>query len=581
MRLNHRNREAYHNIQDWTHKIEGQSKEFIPKVSASVEQFTAFAKKGLTQFGDWFSVDSKGPISGDTIREVLKCFLAKLPDGPTTIDFATRLTDALKIGLTESLMIFKVHGFKVGKKMFKAEEGNLRVIEMKPWKLQIDIVAPEDYYPDPTGRGLYEIHEVERDLFDLHSMTEEHGGPYIKSVVDQITTDYTKALDERRNDPAKKDQNTQTPKNRKRVVLREFWGTLLKPDGSIWMKDVLCTIANDKYLIRKPEPMPYWHGESCFVTAPIMRVPFSVWHRAVYDQVVPLNFALNEMFNLMLDGGIASVWGIKQLRSEYLEDPRQVSGGIPQGKTLVVKADMPEGVKVLENVTEGQVPPDAMAMYQLLEREANSASFTNEIKLGGMPSKQVKATEIVAAEQSSAALMDTTINDIEGAVTRLLSKAWMTILQNLDDVLANDLVNVVPPRDLLLLARLKPAERFAQLAAYASFKVFGLSATLAKARDFSKIMALLQVAQQNPLLMPVMLERMSGNKLWDYLLKVLNINPQNFQPDEQEKAQLPGRMAMFQQAMGGQTGENKISEPTGEPGLQSEVSQNTMMPGNE
>src|ERR1051326_5965449 len=51
------NMATYMGNQDWSHKQAGQSREFLPKVPVAVEQFSAFLKRALVQFGDWFSVD--------------------------------------------------------------------------------------------------------------------------------------------------------------------------------------------------------------------------------------------------------------------------------------------------------------------------------------------------------------------------------------------------------------------------------------------------------------------------------------------------------------------------------------------
>jgi hypothetical protein len=129
-------------------------------------------------------------------------------------------------------------------------------------------------------------------------------------------------------------------------------------------------------LIRKPEPNPFWHGESPFIACPIIRVPFSVWHKAVFDHASNLNLAINEIFNLMIDGGIASVWGTKQIRSDMLVNPEQITDGVPQGITLDIKNEVPWGQKVMDNLTEGQVPNDAMAMFESLSREFEAAALT-------------------------------------------------------------------------------------------------------------------------------------------------------------------------------------------------------------
>src|SRR5690554_6936755 len=67
MALNRRNREMYLGIQDFSHKIEGQSTESIPKLAEAAEQFAAFVKRGLTSLGDWFTVELPDglPLNGE------------------------------------------------------------------------------------------------------------------------------------------------------------------------------------------------------------------------------------------------------------------------------------------------------------------------------------------------------------------------------------------------------------------------------------------------------------------------------------------------------------------------------------
>ena len=43
-------------LQDWSGKVKGQSREFIPKTPIAVDQLCFFVKKALTGFGDWFQV---------------------------------------------------------------------------------------------------------------------------------------------------------------------------------------------------------------------------------------------------------------------------------------------------------------------------------------------------------------------------------------------------------------------------------------------------------------------------------------------------------------------------------------------
>ena len=174
------------------------------------------------------------------------------------------------------------------------------------WRPRIDIVPTEDYYPDPTGRGLYDIHRVERDLVDVRQMADQ--GIYDSAVVDKIKEDFARDNDrDRRRASQRNQRETVAPGFRKRVVIDEFYGTLIDTDGNMLYRDCLCAIANEKYIIRKPETNPYWHGRCSIVAVPLIQVPHTVWGRALFDHAASLNMAMNELFNLMLDGGIAEV----------------------------------------------------------------------------------------------------------------------------------------------------------------------------------------------------------------------------------------------------------------------------------
>ena len=569
MRMNQRNRDAFHGRQDWSHKQAGQSMEFLPKTASSVEQFAAFIKRGLTQFGDWFSVEmpEDSPLSSDDVRELMKSYLENMPAGYNKSTSAgIVLADGAKTALLESLMIIKVHGELVDRPRRYGKK-------FKAWRLRWDLIPTEDYYPDPTGRGLYEIHRVERDLFDVQRLADQ--GIYDKSEVNRLVADQTRQEQEARNRKTERREDVATtPTWRKRVVLDEFWGTLLNEDGSVKQANIVCTVANDRYLIRKPTENPWWHNQSPFVVSPLFRDPFTVWHRALYDQAVPLNEAMNELFNLMLDGGLAAVWGIKELRQSYLEDERQVAEGIPQGSTLLVNENAPPGQQVLTQVSTGTIPPEALAMFNIVDKEYNSASLTNEIKMGMLPSKQVKATEITEASQNQAVTLDALIADLEFSIADLLRKSWMVIMQNADDLEVAQVDSAAGRRQALMLARMSDKERYVNFGEPAGFRVHGLSSTMSRARDFQRLMAMLQIVNANPLLMQAFFKKVSQDKIITQMFKQLNLNPEGLQRDQAEieaMAQEAQDASTMQQMGLGQGG----GQSSAMPGMQEEVNQET------
>lgn len=570
IRKNRRNMDVFLGRQDWSHKQEGQSTEFIPKVPVAVEQMCAFVKKGLISFGDWFSINLDRSLAdivdGAQIREVLKCFFNDLwVRNNVSTSLPIIISDGVKQALLESLMIFKVHGGMMTRRTPKflpearitKEDAELAFEEEKVWRLRIDLVRCEDYYPDPSGNGLYEIHRVERDLHEVIEAAED--GMYDMAAVKQlIDVDFKRPEDEKKPERNRNQPETVKPSFRKKVVLMEFWGTLLNNDGTVAHKNIVCTVANDRYLIRPPEPNPWWHQESPFVVAPLIRVPDSVWHKALYDHGSDLNIAINELFNLMLDGGLASVWGIKQLRMEDLEDPSQVAGGVRQGTTLAVKQTLPHNAKVLETVSTGEIPRDAMLIYEALNREFNQAVLTNEMKVGQLPPRKVLATEVVEVTQSQAVTLDGLIGDIEiCSLVPMIRKAWLSILQNADDIPEHAWSSTLDKRVAMMIMRASAEERYALFAQKSQFRVNGLSATLARAMDFQKSIALMQVIMQNPLLARAFIVKYSADKHLRKLMNYLNMNPDDMEKDKQELEDTAKEMQEAQglgQMMGGMQG---------------------------
>lgn len=596
MRLNNINRDCYMGIQDWRYKQKGQSLEFLPKVTVAAEQFAAFIKKSLIQFGDWFSVELsqeiKPYITEGQIRELMKCYLGKLPAGYPAgrhkyKSVETVMADAGKSGLLESLIVLKVYGKDMEYNKYSVEGGDnvlefptgapatksLKRTKATRWHLCVDLIRNEDYFPDPTGRGLYEIHEFERDYIDVLDMAR--AGAYDLELVKSIRNeDFPKpesVLEQRR--PQQRGQDRAVPPaHRHRVLITEFWGTVINPEGEVVGNNLLATVANKKYLVRKPMDNPFWHDESPFIAEPLIRVPQSVWHKALYDSTSNLNFAMNEIFNLLLDGGIAAVWGIKQLRTDLLSDPRQVEDGIPQGATLAIKSDTPDQIKVLEQVSTADpaIVTAGMAIFDMLNREFNQASLTNDIQLGTLPQRQVKATEIVQANQSNDVTLSSISMDMETSIMEvLLHKSWLTMLQHFDDMNRDDIIQAIGQKAALLMMSLSEAERFAMFAGCCSFKASGLSAVLAATQDFQKLMAFFQAVSQNQVLMHSFLTQYDPTKVLNILMKHLNINPDDIALTQDQQANLPQvlqQIALFSQLFGQQSGSAGTGTQNGQGG---------------
>jgi hypothetical protein len=179
-----------------------------------------------------------------------------------------------------------------------------------------------------------------------------------------------------------------------------------------------------------------------------------------------------------------------------------------------------------------------MAVFEFLNREYSNSVLTNELKLGNLPPKQVRAAEVVEASQSQAITLDGIISDMEHQLARLIRLSWYTILQNMDRIPEESLSDVTDRQVAQLLSKATAEERFALFFGKSKFKVFGLSATLAKAMHFQKLLALQQAVMQNPILLRAFLARFSGDKTLRSIMRALNINVDDIEKDKQELAKV-------------------------------------------
>lgn len=536
------NFDTFHLKTDFTYKKKGQSKEFLPKVLMSVEQIVSFVQQGLTDLGyDWYSMDIADGVKNPRFRveDVKKILDRQLGKS----DLYTNVADALKCGLLGSLLIFKIHGRWVMKPKWKSrkvrdskgvEVSKLYKTTDKVWQLQIDTISPKDWYPDPTGRGLYRMHDVEMDLFDIQAQVKSDDNPYGIYDAEEVaklsgdSADYVKTAVSAR----ETGQNVTSSNYRNRVLVTECWGSILNAKGEIIHENCVTTIARGKYLIRPPQENPFWHGEDPFIVSPLVRVPHSEWHKALMDAPVKLNRAMNEIYNLTLDSGINSVFGVKQLRTSWLSDVSVVDDGVGPGQTLEVNDSCPPGAKVLERVDESIPLQSGMEVYNLTNSEFQQASMTNDLRMGVLPQRQVKATEIVESSQSITSMLNGVTKALEvHFIQPTLAKAWMTCVQHADDFDDTEIEKLLGPTRAGVWKSATSQERFAETVNGLTFNVFGLTNTLNKMKDFRRITTLLQTIASNEVLMETFAKEYDFNKLLNEIMKSLDVNTDKLRLD--------------------------------------------------
>lgn len=542
------NYDAYHLRQDWSFKQKGQSTEFLPKVYMAVEQAANFLQAGLVDMGEWFRVYPAPGLTEDSMKikpnEIQKILQRQLEK----CGYLGQMGDAIKLGFLGSLMIAKVHGKYVPKVKYevvtKMEAGSYKrklvKQEDKKWQLVVEMIRQQDWKPDPTAKdGLFNMQDVYIDWHELDKLAQaskDSKSAYkydLEAVAQLRLTGIGQSTLQEYEKSRETGQNIHNVNYRHRIKLTEIWGNFVSPDGTLVYENCVAIIANDLTVVMLPQSIKSWHGEDPYVSTPILRVPHSVWGKTPIDAGAQLNLALNEMYNLMLDGGLAAVHGIKQVREHWLEDPSQIEDGIPAGETLRVNTSCPPGATALERVDTTTLPPEALPMYNLINQEFVTAVMSSDLRMGVQTQRAVKATEIVESSQANTSMLTAIAKHIEADFVKpTLFKAWLTIAQNMNDFDDKELAALLGEKRAKEIQAMGNEELFAETAEQIKFEVFGISETLNKQKEFTKLQAMLQTIASAPVLMEEFTKKYDFGKLLTELLKSMDVPMYKIQNDQ-------------------------------------------------
>ena len=555
---------AFWNQQDWSHKAPGQSTEFIPRVSRSTQRTARTIKSALVSTAEWFSAEDKtGVLQPKTLEAILGCYLSHLiDDSEDLFDFSVFVEDSVTAGQLSSLMVAKVGGrvkreldfaaepaeaiFGPDDMPFEFEGGNVLTFQEEDvWYLAVDLINPRYYYPDPTGRNRFKIHRVFRDLDQVKAKTKTSSNPngiYDEGLVATLESHFQDREAEEDTGREQGKDHIEPQTNRHQVVLDEYWGTLFNLDGSVAkdgeteLSNIVTTVADEKFLIRKPTENPNWHREDPFVTAPLLRVPWSVWHKAFMDDATPINRSMNEMISLIYDGGVREALGVTEFDPDAMFDPGQASAGIQPGDSIARKPGLPASQQVVRHEELGKVPGGSIQVFGLLDREYEQATMSNDLSTGGLPGKEVLATEVADARNEISSFFGGIAQGIEvDYIVKILVKGLKTIWQHVDSFDTPELRGKILASDLAILEEMSPEERFAAFSKHCGIKVQGFSGKIAKSRTLQRALFILQlIGRRDSMLGQIFAQKYSVPKLFDVILRNLDFDPKDIELTEDE-----------------------------------------------
>lgn len=549
----------FHNRYDFSKKAAWQSKNFAPKMNRMIRSAAYAFKDALVGVTDYFSVNGVGKKSRErswVAAKLLKYWLDKN-------DFVNKLVDSLFASLLSSLMVFKVYCesytdeevVEADKTYTGAEAlsaalndvpqangaapGELKTKPKVKWRLRVDAIDPNRVRIDPTGRRKYIIHEYEMDLHDLRELAKAPSNRYEKEVVDSITEDFRKSDESEVREKLRRNETlpASTSTFRKAVTIREYWGEVFDKEGKLIGRNMTFSVANEKYLIRKPFKNPYFVNELPFVWAAPMRVPFSNFHQSFAENINGLCRMATEILNLTLDANLWASLKAFVLDLDQVVDPNEFKSGVYPGKVFKARS---RGVPraMVTPVEMGVVNPQNLTFGGAIERETQNATGITEYAAGFVGARKNElATEINVKSAQSFGYLNSIAREVEeNALDKVLEKMWTLIVTHMDDFTDEKLKEMLGDDVSEMLVFLDETGRREYLSGSYEFRFRGMSSMLEKGKELEKV----QLVTNSLQAVPGLAQDIDPRALTRKLFSALNWNPEELMRKESAPTPPPG-----------------------------------------
>lgn len=543
------NVDLYWNNFDYSKKAAWQSKEAMPEAPMFVDRWAAAMREALLAAGEWFTVTDPADKENDLsphIVKFLKVLLRRVGRNQAgqPIPF-----DAV---FEEQMKLAAMMAAAASVKWKEDAEGKGYVA--------VEDVDPREIWYDPTGRGLYRVRRFTIDAFRLKEMKGLRDGndePIFN--IDEIAR-FESALHEEVEIDKQRlaGHDVSTSVNRKPITIDEYLCTLLDREGNKIADNVLCVVANERYLIRGPEKNPFWHKRDWIVYAPAITVPLSVYGRSYMENWSSIARTFVELTNLLIDATYTTSMKAFAMVPDMLEDPTEAREGVFPNKAFQLESGS-DPQQFLTAIDLGSIPTSSIEIWQALKNELREGAAFSEIALGQLAPGEKTATEVSSSQQSSASLLRSIARTIE---TRFLEPTldlmWKTGLQHLSagdremrDALGEEVFAMFVARRREFASR------------KITFQARGLSALIDRQQQLQKVLNALQTFAANPILAQVFFgEKSDPRKLVDLVLRLMGVDTEQMQmtPRERQMAQI-AQLGQQLTAMAQSTGSPEKSRP--------------------
>ena len=333
---------------NYSFKESWQSRVMIPKPNVYVQAFLAIIRKAFDP--QFLSIENEQDTqTADFIRQLMALMLAK-----SFSSFPINFTDATCMGAAVGQSMEMIPMWRSGVGPY------WELIE--PWKIHRD---PDSLSRQPQS-GLYWIHEEWLDYHDLRKMEKSGvlsnlqdcgpGGQWGNPKNDENLDPYE--LKRRR------DMLYQQSAYRTKVLVGEFWGTILDRRGEELMPNSTFWVAADR-VIRMPKQSPYpslrWPGAGFAPMPHLLRFD----GRSLLTGLKSLWYAMCNLFSLHIDNLNWTVNPQKEITVKRLVDQEDLDDY--PGKVYLVEDNM-QGNAAVRTVDRKNTSNEILANVKMMDQ---------------------------------------------------------------------------------------------------------------------------------------------------------------------------------------------------------------------
>lgn len=499
------NKDIYWARYDFEGKAKFQSKIPLPHGAMFVDRWAAACNSALMLPGEWYMIEARGDPNKQLevpFRRFLDYWLSRCSLTPTgqTAGFGHFFEAQLKLG-----------AMMAGCATVTWDERRKRVA--------VETVDPTEVLLDATGRGMYRIRRQTRDWYEFWQEVQQNPKLWNLKAIEELKAYHDQAMVTERERLVS--HGAEPGLMRKPITLDYYYCWIIDSTGKVTNPEKqLAVVGNERFLVRRPEPNPYWHGDDWLVYCPYIAVPLSVYGKTYMETWATIAELYVRMTNIILDGAFTSALRMFAARPEALKDANQLTDGLAPFKMLLLE-DGYTVEDVLATFDLGDLKPSVLTAWQAIKQELREAAATNDIDLGQtVPKGDVTATEINAVTTSGTELIRSIARTIEqGQVDQILSLVWRTGLQHFDAEDEELKAAVGPEAFSMFVARRAEFSRTKVV-----FQARGISGVIERNAKLRSLLQTLQIIAQSPGLLQVFMQALGPEGLMKLIRELFRLN---------------------------------------------------------